>query len=112
MVRYLDRTEKWLVHAKIILYFRYMVISTRDEAQYQECIRHWEYENEHWEKPPGNDKLEKAPLKKKIQLEYGIEIEKLAQGIAKGDYSATEVVKTLDIPESLIKNLLVYYTPV
>ena len=71
-----------------------------------------EYENEHWELPPGNDRLELAPLKKQIQQKYGISAEKLAKGIARGNYSATEVAKTLNIPQSLIENLVVYFAPV
>ena len=108
-VRYLDRAEKWLVRAKHKLEFRFYPTDSNDEAKYLECLLHWVYEHEHWELPPGNERLEKTQLKNQILHVFGMPIEELANELLRGKLSETQVVTSLKVPSSILDNLNAYY---
>ena len=81
MARYLNRPEKWLVNAGHTLEFHYIITSSGEEALWLEALRHWEYENQHWELPPGNDRLEKAAIMKRIERKYAAFNDKILQDL-------------------------------
>ena len=105
--RYLNRAEKWLYKHNHILKFRYCVCRDFEDAKFLEAISLWEYENRHWELPPGNDRLEKPPIIERIK-EYFNSVEQLLQQLDKG-LSHSEVASKLRVSTAIIENLVVYF---
>ena len=108
-VRYLNRAEKWLVQAKHSLEFRYVTTANREEARYLEVLRLLEYENEHWELPPGNDRLELSPLKKQIEQVCGVSVEQMVQDLLQGKRLSDQAADMLNVSPAIIDNLVVYF---
>ena len=59
--RYLSRTEKWLRQAGHTLEFRYATAADGTTARRLEAEELRDYEEEHWELPPGNADLPRMP---------------------------------------------------
>ncbi|MFC2039856.1 hypothetical protein ACFLTW_01600 [Chloroflexota bacterium] len=108
-IRYLNRAEKWLLQYSHVLEFHYCVCSNFEEAKYKEVIRQLEYEGQHWELPPGNDRLETTPLNKIILDIFGMSKEKLAEELFHGRLEAIQVAKCLQVPMDIINNFVVYW---
>lgn len=108
-IRYLNRPEKWIRRAKHVLEFRYYECSNKDEAKYLEAIRQLEYENQHWELPPGNDRLDLSPVKKRIKALLGISMEQLVADLHQGKLEVSEVVEKTHISPAIINNFIVYW---
>ena len=109
LVRNLDRPEKWLFSAKQMIWFRYLVTHSDKEAEWLEALRQWEYEHEHWELPPGNDRLEKAAVFRKIEEQYGPLNQRTLMALLKEHKSTEEVANLLGIPRVIVDNLKVYW---
>lgn len=107
--RYLNRAEKWLHRANHTLEFRYCVCSSFEETKYMEAIRQLEYESQHWELPPGNDRLELAPVKKRIKESLGISVEQMVGDLLQGKRDIESLAAETDVSPSIINNLLVYF---
>jgi hypothetical protein len=107
--RFMNRCEKWLICNNHRLEFHYHVAANSDDAKWFEAVRHWEYENEHWELPPGNDRLEKTPVTKKLRSMVGeINRSKLRNLLA--DHRTVEgVASYLGVPPVVVENLRVYF---
>jgi hypothetical protein len=105
----MNRCEKWLICNNHKFEFHYHVAANSEDAKWLEALRHWEYENEHWELPPGNDRLEKAPITKKLRSMVGeINRSKLRNLLA--DHRTTEgAARYLGAPPVIIENLRVYF---
>ena len=109
IIRYLNRAEKWLFKANHELEFRYCICATFDDASYMEAIRQLEYESEHWELPPGNDRLELSPLRKRIDKLFGITAEQMVKDLLQKNRDIADVAAKLDISPAIINNLIVYW---
>ena len=109
LVKNLDRPEKWLLNANKSLEFRYIVTDLKEEAQWLEALGQWEYENKHWELPPGNDRLEKAAIFRRIEQQFGkFDNKKLTSSLEQ--YQTTDrVAAVLGVPRVIVDNLLVYW---
>lgn len=107
--RYMNRCEKWLICNNHKLEFHYQVAADSDEAKWLEATRHWEYENEHWELPPGNDRLEKAPITKKLRSVLGeVDGSRLKNLLAK-HRTVEGMARYLGVPPVIVENLRVYF---
>jgi hypothetical protein len=107
--RYMNRCEKWLIRGNHKLEFRYHVTTNDEEAKWLEAMSHWEYENKHWELPPGNDRLEKTPIMEKLKSVAGeVDGRKLENLLAKYR-TVEEVANHLEVPPFVIENLMVYF---
>jgi hypothetical protein len=109
LVKNLDRPDKWLYDAKQTILFRYIDTDTKDEAKYLEALCQWKYENEHWELPPGNDRLEKDAIFKIIKQKYSDFNKTDLENPAKQNQTINEIAKIPCIPSYVIENLKVYY---
>lgn len=109
LVRNLDRPEKWLFNSKHMIWFRYLVTHSVKEAEWLEAIRQWEYENKHWELPPGNDRLEKAAIFRKIEEQYGPLNQMALMALLKKHESTEKVAHILGVPRVVVENLKVYW---
>jgi len=107
-VKNLHRAEKWLLHGNHVLKFRYYICGSFEEAKLLEAVKLWEYENQYWELPPGNEKLEQPPIIKLIKNKYQ-SIEKLVDGLDKGIFSPAGVADTLGLPTAIIQNCIIYW---
>jgi len=107
--RYMNRCEKWLIRGNHKLEFHYLVVENAEEAKWLEALRHWQYENNHWELPPGNDRLEKAPIIKKIEGMIGkVDGGNLKRLFAK--YRTVEdVASYLGVHQVVVENLKTYF---
>ncbi len=106
----LDRADKWLYFHSIPLKFRYRIAKSEGDAKYLEGLLLWDYENMHWEIPPGNDKLEKKAITDKIQQNHkGTSVEYLLRGLLAQNKSNKEISAIFDVPEYIIENLRVYF---
>ncbi|MFC1952601.1 hypothetical protein ACFLWR_00525 [Chloroflexota bacterium] len=104
----LDRSNKWLLANNKALKFRYAVLESNEEAEYTEAILLWDYENTHWELPPGNDQLAKTPIMRKLnEVIPGFNRNTLKELIRKYKTS-TAIADAFDIPKVIIDNYLVY----
>ncbi len=74
-----------------------------------EAIRQLEYESQHWELPPGNDRLELAPVKKRITESLGISVEQMVGDLLQGKRDIEDLATQTDVSPSIISNLLVYF---
>jgi hypothetical protein len=108
-VRYLNRAEKWLFRANHALEFRYIICGSFEEAKYTEATRLLEYESQHWELPPGNDRLELSPIKNRIRELFGISIEQMVGDLCQGKLEVAHIVDKLSISTAIITNLMVYF---
>lgn len=107
--RFMNRCEKWLTCNNHKLECHYHVAADSEDAKWLEAIRHWEYENEHWELPPGNDRLEKAPIMKKLKSVLGaVDGRRLRTLLAKHP-TVESVASYLGVPPVVIENLRVYF---
>ena len=108
-VRCMNRCEKWLICNNHKLEFHYQVAADSEDAKWLEAMRHWEYENKHWELPPGNDRLEKTPITKKLKSVVGeVDGSKLKNLFA--EHRTVEgVASYLGVPPVIIENLRVYF---
>lgn len=107
--RYMNRCEKWLICNGHRLEFRYQVAADSEEAKWLEAMGHWEYENEHWELPPGNDRLEKSPIIKKLKIIVGeVDGNKLRDLFAAHE-TVEGVASYLGVPPVVVENLKVYF---
>jgi hypothetical protein len=109
--RNLDRAEKWLNTANHALEYRYIVTNDKEEARLLESEKQLEYENEHWELPPGNDRLELSALRKLVMQVYGLSTEQLVLEVIRGRQAAAKVADDLSISQAIITNLVVYFGP-
>lgn len=107
--RYLNRAEKWLLNSKHALEFRYFICNSFEEAKFVEVVRQLEYESQHWELPPGNDRLELAPLKSRINELLGISIEQMVEKLTHKKIEVSRITETLSISPVIINNLMVYF---
>jgi len=107
--RYMNRCEKWLICNNHKLEFHYQVAANSEDAKWLEAMRHWEYENKHWELPPGNDRLEKTPITKKLKSVVGeVDRSKLKNLFA--EHRTVEgVAGYLAVPPVVVENLRVYF---
>jgi len=107
--RYMNRCEKWLICNNHSLEFHYHVATNSEDAKWLEAMRHWEYENEHWELPPGNDRLEKTPIMKRLEGVVGeVDAGKLQNLFA--EYRTVEgVAGYLGMPPAVVESLRVYF---
>lgn len=108
-VRYLNRAEKWILRANHALEFRYSICGSFEKAKYMEAIRQLEYESQHRELPPGNDRLELSPVKNRIKELFGISIEQFAGDLLQGKLEVSHVADKLNISPTIINNLIVYF---
>ena len=108
-IRYQNRAEKWLTQAGHELQFRYSTTDSDKEARYLEAIRLMEYENEHWELPPGNEVLPLSVIRKHIQEKYGGLAEKTLKHLLEQYQSLDEVARVLDVSPKVVSNLMVYW---
>ena len=104
----MDRCDKWLLYNGHTLELHYHVATSSEDAKWLEALRHWEYENEHWELPPGNDRLEKTPITKKLRSVVGeVNRSKIKNLLA--DHRTVEgVASYLGVPPVIVVNLRVY----
>ena len=108
-LRYQNRAEKWLAQAGHKLEFRYTTTDSGKEARYLEALRLMEYENEHWELPPGNEVLPLSVIRKHIQEKYGRLTEKPLKHLLEHYQSLDEVARVLAVPPKVVSNLMVYW---
>ena len=108
-IRYHNRAEKWLTEAGHELQFRYITTDSGEEARYWEAIRLMEYENEHWELPPGNGVLPLSVISKHIQKKYGRLTHKILKHLLEHYQSLDEVARILNVPPKVVSNLMVYW---
>ena len=103
--RYLNRAEKWLLHAGHRLQFRYLETDDKEEARYVEDKNLLQYECEHWELPPGNERSPLANIKKEFEQKC---VGKLAQeflrDLLKQGWSPDEVAGLLGTATENITN--------
>jgi len=107
-VRYMNRCEKWLVHNNHKLEFHYHVAVNSENAKWLEALRHWEYENKHWELPPGNDRLEKTPIMKKLKDVLGKVDGSRLKNLLEKHGTVEGVARYLDVPPVIVENVMVY----
>ncbi len=107
--RYLNRAEKWLLQANHVLEFRYRVCRSFEEAKYAESVGQLEYESQHWELPPGNDRLELAPVKNRIKELFGISIEQMVIDLLQGKLEISDIGDKLRTSTAIISTLVVYF---
>jgi hypothetical protein len=109
---FLNRAGKWLIKDNHKLTFRYAKAKSREEAGYWEEILLWEYENKHYELPPGNDHLEKSVIKKKLEQKVGdISRKKLEiklNGLLLKYSTIPALAKYLELPVVIVENLFTY----
>ncbi len=74
-----------------------------------EALRQWEYENEHWELPPGNDRLEKAAIFKRIEQKYGRFNKRTLRVLFEQHQTTDKIASVLSIPRVIIDNFKVYW---
>lgn len=108
-VRYQNRAEKWLTQAGRTLEFRYATTGSGAEARYLEALRLMEYENEHWELPPGNEALPITAIKRYIEQRHGRFTEKTLRGLLEHHGSPDKVAGLLGVPPAVVENLVVYW---
>ena len=108
-LRYQNRAEKWLVQAGHTLEFRYTTTGSGQEARYLEALRLMEYENEHWELPPGNEILPLSVIMKRIQKKYGRLSQKTLKQLIERHQSLKEIAHVLSVPPIVVSNLMVYW---
>ena len=106
--RFMNRCKKWLVRNNHKLGFRWYVAADAKEAELREALRHWEYENEHWEIPPGNDRLEKAPIMKELAKKMNVVDANNLNNLLVKYHTVEKVAEYLDMPSFVIENLMVY----
>ncbi len=109
LVRNLDRPEKWLFNTGKMIWFRYVVTPTSEDAKWLEALRQWEYENEHWELPPGNDRLEKAAVFRRVEQRYGRLDERSFKELLQQHKTTEKLANVLGIPPVIIDNLKIYW---
>lgn len=109
IIRYLNRPEKWLFKNKHELEFRYCICDSFEEAKYLEGIRQLEYESQHWELPPGNDRLEISPLKSRIEELFGCTAEQMVNDVLQGKLNVTQVTSKLHISQTILNTLIIYW---
>ncbi len=107
--RCMNRCEKWLICNNHKLEFHYQVAANSEDAKWLEAIRHWEYENEHWELPPGNDRLEKAPIMQKLKDVLGKVDRTRLKNLLEKYRTVEDVARYLDVPPVIVENLRVYF---
>jgi hypothetical protein len=107
--RYMNRCEKWLISNNHKLEFHYQVTANSEDAKWLEATRHWEYENEHWELPPGNDRLEKAPIMKKLKSELGEVDGSRLKNLLTKHRTVEGMARYLGVPPLVLENLRVYF---
>jgi len=105
----MNRCEKWLICNGHKLEFRYQVAANGEEAKWLEAISHWEYENEHWELPPGNDRLEKVPIMKKLKTVIGEVDRSRLMNLFATHRTIEGVAGYLGVPPVVVENLRVYF---
>jgi hypothetical protein len=105
----LNRCEKWLKHGNHKLEFHYTITESAEDAKWLEALKHWEYENEHWELPPGNDRLEKNPIIKKLEGAIGKIERNILEGLFVKYLTVEGVADHLDMPPVVVENLKVYF---
>lgn len=105
--RYLNRAEKWLLSAGHQLEFRYSVTKNGIEARYLEAMLLLEYEYEHWELPPGNERLERGIICQQIEKKYDKETSKIIHDLLIQNKSTSEIATILDLPEYVITSMIV-----
>ena len=108
-IRYLNRAEKWLLRANHALEFRYCICGSFKEAKYMEAILQLEYESQHWELPPGNDRLELAPVKNRIKESLGISIEQMVGDLLHRKLEVPHIADELHVSSAIINNFIVYF---
>lgn len=111
LIRNLNRPEKWLYNAKKTLEFHYIVADSADKAKWLEALRQWEYENRYWELPPGNDRLEKAAIFKRIEQKHAGFNERTLKILLEQHQTTEKVASVLGIPNLcvIIDNLKIYW---
>jgi len=108
--RYLNRAEKWLIHAGHSLEFRYLPTDTVEEARRLEAVRLIEYEYEHWELPPGNEDLPLSKITKGIEKKHGgRSAQELLRDLLKQRRSPDEVAHLLGTTKEIIHSLTVFW---
>lgn len=108
-VRYQNRAEKWLTRAGYTLEFRFTTTGNSTEARFQEALRLMEYENEHWELPPGNEVLPVTAIRRYIEQRHGRFTEKTLRELLEHHGSPDKVAGVLGVPHAVVENLLVYW---
>jgi hypothetical protein len=107
--RYLNRAEKWLLKENHVLEFRYLTCDSFEDAKHTEAVRQLEYESQHWELPPGNDRLELSPIKKRIKDEFGVSTDLIVRDLLRGKLEVPQVAAKLNVSPAIINNLIVYF---
>ena len=92
----LDRAEKWLLHGGHALEFRYLTTDDEKEARYLEDKHLLQYECEHWELPPGNERSPLSKIKKEFEKKrVGRLAQEFIRDLLKQDWSTDEVARLL-----------------
>jgi len=104
--RYLNRVEKWLKRQGHDLEVRYMCTNSGEKARYLEALLLFQYENKHWEIPPGNDKLEQSPIIATIDKKLGKR--NLKNILSDSNKTTKQISEELNVPEYVVENLMVY----
>ena len=107
-VRYQNRAEKWLTQAGYTLEFRFTTVSGV-EARYLEALRLMEYENKHWELPPGNEALPTTAIRRYIEQRHGRFTEKTLRDLLEHHGSPDKVASVLGVSPAVVENLVVYW---
>jgi excinuclease UvrABC nuclease subunit len=105
----LDRADKWLFSHANSLEVHYITTESEKDAKYLEGLLLWKYENEHWEIPPGNDKLEKKAILDHIEQKHKTSIDRLLKELLKQSKSNKEISEICEVPEYIVENLRVYF---
>jgi hypothetical protein len=94
--RYLDRAAKWLLRWDHTLKFRYLTTDDEKEARYLEDKLLLQYECEHWELPPGNERSPLPKIKEEIeQKRVGRLAQEFLRDLLKQGWSPDEVARIL-----------------
>lgn len=108
--RYLNRAEKWLLHAGHHLQFRYLPTDTMEQARHLEAVELIRYEYEHWELPPGNENLPLSKVISRIQTSHNERSAKeMIKDLLRQHLSPDEIATLLSIPKEIIYSLIVYW---
>ena len=68
-----------------------------------------EYENEHWELPPGNEVLPTTAIRRYIEQRHGRFTEKTLRDLLEHHGAPDKVASVLGVPPAVVENLVVYW---
>jgi len=98
-----------MAKAGLHLEFRYKTTGSAEEAEYQEALQLFEYEHDHWELPPGNDRLDRRPIISRIEVRRNPFNEQALRELCEQYKSPEGVAHSLDVPVVVIENFITYW---